>query len=214
MPEAISVESRRHGVTRRLRIIARFGFGRRNVSDRLQQSLVVEPVDPFERGELDRLEVAPRPAPPDHFGFVESVDGLGEGVVVAVADAADGRLDAGVLTGEGHRSPNCTEKVLPVTVHRIRLGVGIKVTAQRNRWSHDPSSLSATELAARLNIPVNWLYVQIRQKRLLIDRQPTGAYLFRNSPSVMDAIRNLRNHTISHIDLRICQPHQEGHQHA
>ena len=121
---------------------------------------------------------------------------------------------AAVLTGEGHRSPNCTEKVLPVTVHRIRLGVGIKVTAQRNRWSHDPSSLSATELAARLNIPVNWLYVQIRQKRLLIDRQPTGAYLFRNSPSVMDAIRNLRNHTISHIDLRICQPHQEGHQHA
>ena len=59
--------------------------------------LVVEPVDPFERGELDRLEVAPRPAPPDHFGFVESVDRLGERVVVAVADAADGRLDAGVL---------------------------------------------------------------------------------------------------------------------
>jgi hypothetical protein len=121
---------------------------------------------------------------------------------------------AAVLTGEGHRSPNCAEKVLPITVQRIRLGAGIKVTAQRDRWSHAPSSLSATELAARLNIPVNWLYVQIRQKRLVIDRQPTGAYLFQNSHCVMDAVRNLRNHTISHLDLRISQPHQEGHQHA
>ena len=78
----------------------------------------------------------------------------------------------------------------------------------------DPSLLSAPELAARLNIPVNWLYVQIRQKRLLLDPQPTGAYLFRDVPSVIEAVRNLRNHTISRIDLRICQPHEEGHQHA
>ncbi len=99
-------------------------------------------------------------------------------------------------------------------MQRIRLSAGIKVTAQRNRWSHDSSALSATELAARLNIPVNWLYVQIRQKRLLIDRQPTGAYLFRNSPFVMDAVRNLRNHTTGQIDLRISQPHKEGHRHA
>ena len=42
------------------------------------------------------FEVAPRPAPPDHLGLVEAVDGLGEGVVVAVADTADRRLDAGL----------------------------------------------------------------------------------------------------------------------
>jgi DNA invertase Pin-like site-specific DNA recombinase len=121
---------------------------------------------------------------------------------------------AAVLTAEGHRSPNCAEKVLPITVQRIRLAAGIKVTVQRNRWCHDPSALSAAELAARLDIPVNWLYVQIRQRRLLIDRHPTGAYLFPNSPSVMDAVRNLRDHTITCLDLRISQPHQEGHQHA
>ena len=90
---------------------------------------------------------------------------------------------AAVLTGEGHRSPNCADKVLPITVQRIRLGAGIKVSAQRSRWSHDPSSLSAPELAAKLNIPVNWLYVQIRQKRLLMDRQPNGAYLFQDALS-------------------------------
>jgi hypothetical protein len=112
-----------------------------------------------------------------------------------------------VLTSEGHRSANCVDKVLPITVQQIRRGAGIKVAAQRNRWAHDPHQLSAPELAARLNIPVNWLYVQIRQKRLLMDQQPTGAYLFRDAPAVLDAIRNLRNHTISQVDLRICQPH-------
>src|SRR3954453_3316847 len=73
---------------------------------------------------------------------------------------------------------------------------------------------SATEMATRLNIPVKWLYIQIRQKRLLMDRQPSGAYLFENTPSVIDGIRNLRNHAVNHLDLRMCQPHKEGHQHA
>ena len=111
----------------------------------------------------------------------------------------------------GGRPPH---RLLSITVQRIGPDAEVKVTAQRNRCSHDPSSLSATELVARLDIPVNWLYVEIRQKRLLIDRQPTGAYLFPNSQSVMDAIRNVREHTIVHLDLRICQPHQKGHQHA
>ncbi|MER9058364.1 hypothetical protein [Mesorhizobium sp. M0910] len=121
---------------------------------------------------------------------------------------------ATLLTREGHRSPYCADKVLPITVQRIRLGAGIRITTQLNRWTHESTSLSATQLAARLNIPVNWIYGQVRQKRLLIDRQLTGAYLFQNSPPVINAVRDLRNHTISHLDLRIIQPHQEGHQHA
>jgi DNA invertase Pin-like site-specific DNA recombinase len=121
---------------------------------------------------------------------------------------------AAVLTDEGHRSPTCEDKVLPITVQRLRHGAGIKVAEPRTRWRHDTSLLSAPELAGRLNIPVNWIYVQIRQKRLLVDRQPSGAYLFQDTPSALDAVRSLRRHTISHLDLRICQPHREGHQHA
>ncbi|WP_287355671.1 hypothetical protein [Mesorhizobium sp.] len=132
---------------------------------------------------------------------------------LAIAGMPDDEI-AAVLTQEGHRSPNCAEKVLPITVQRIRLGAGIRIMTQRNRWTHKATSLSATQLAARLNIPVNWIYVQIRQKRLLIDRQPTGAYLFQNSPSVINAVRDLRNHTIRHLDLRIIQPQQEGYQHV
>lgn len=134
-------------------------------------------------------------------------------LTLARAGALDDEI-AATLTAEGHRSPNCADRVLAITVQRIRLAAGIRVAAQRKRWSHDASFLSATELASRLNIPVNWLYVQIRQKRLLMDRQPNGAYLFQNTPDVINAVRELRNHVASHLDLRICQPHQEGHQHG
>ena len=120
---------------------------------------------------------------------------------------------ADLLTREGHRSPTCAEKVLPVTVRCVRIGAAIRV-AHRSRWSHDRSVLSAPELAAKLNIPVNWVYVQIRQGRLLMNRQPTGGYLFDNTPATLDAVRKLRNHTVSRLDLRINQPHQEGHLHA
>jgi hypothetical protein len=121
---------------------------------------------------------------------------------------------AAALTSEGHRSPNCEDRVLPITVGRIRRGAGIQVAERRTRWSHDTSLLSTPQLAVRLNVPVNWIYVQIRQKRLLIDQQPTGAYLFQDTPFVLDAVRNLRKHTINRLDLRICQLHQKGHQHA
>jgi hypothetical protein len=52
---------------------------------------------------------------------------------------------------------------LPITVQHIRLAAGIKVEAERTRWHHDPSLLCANEFAAKIGIPVNWLYVQIRK---------------------------------------------------
>lgn len=122
---------------------------------------------------------------------------------------------ATVLTSEGHRSPNSADKVLPITVQRIRLGAGLKgLTEQRTRWRHSPDLLSARELAGVLNIPVNWLYVQIRQGRLLIDRHPSGAHLFSNTPRVIEAVRKLRNHEVDHLDLRITEHHEEGHSHG
>ena len=50
--------------------------------------------------------------------------------------------------------------------------------------------------------------------RLTPAQLQAGAYLFPNTPAVLEAVRNLRNHSISQLDLRICQPHQEGHQHG
>jgi DNA invertase Pin-like site-specific DNA recombinase len=122
---------------------------------------------------------------------------------------------ASILTREGHRSPNCADKVLPNTIYRIRLRAGIKGhVEQRTRWQHTTDVLSAHELAAELAIPVNWLYVQIRKGHLQIDRHASGAHLFANTPSVIEAVRKLRNHEVDRLDLRINAPHKKGHSHG
>src|SRR5664279_2570409 len=56
--------------------------------------MVVEPSHPFQRGKLDCLLGLPRRAAMNQLGLVEPIDGLGQGVVVAVALAAHRRLDA------------------------------------------------------------------------------------------------------------------------
>jgi hypothetical protein len=40
-------------------IVARLGFGGRDIADGLEQAPVVKPVDPFQGGKLDRLDAAP-----------------------------------------------------------------------------------------------------------------------------------------------------------
>lgn len=94
-----------------LQIIPLLSLGRRDVSDGLQESVVIEPGHPFEGGEFQGLHGFPRCPAMDQFGLVQAVDGFGEGVVVAIALAADGRLDAGfrqalgVADGDVLRTP-------------------------------------------------------------------------------------------------------------
>ena len=73
-------ESGCHGLTGDLGIVACLGFGGRDIADGLEEAPIVEPVDPFESGELHRLGMAPGAATADHLGFVEAVDGFGEGI--------------------------------------------------------------------------------------------------------------------------------------
>lgn len=94
MPEAVWFELRRHGRLVQHSVVAFLGFGRRDVADGLQQPAIIEPVDPCQRGELDRLEASPWSTAMDDLGLVEAIDRLGQRVVIAVADTADGRLDA------------------------------------------------------------------------------------------------------------------------
>lgn len=70
-----------------LAIVRRFGLGRRLVSDRLEDPAVVEPIDPLEGCELHRFEALPRAAGSNHLGLVQPDDGLGQGVVVRIANA-------------------------------------------------------------------------------------------------------------------------------
>ena len=128
--------------------------------------------------------------------------------------AQAGRHDdeiAALLTQEGHRSPSCPDRVLTVTVQRIRLEAGLKMGERRTRWRHRPGQLSVAAMAERMGIPAKWLHVQIRNGRLLIDRQPSGAHLFADTPEVAAALNNLRARTVDRVDLRVHQPTQKGH---
>ncbi len=57
------------------------------------ESGVVEPVEVVQGRDLDLLRRLPRTVGIDQLGLVETDDGLGEGVVVGVADGADRRRD-------------------------------------------------------------------------------------------------------------------------
>ena len=101
MPEAVWFESRHHSELVGLCIEAGLCFGGRDVADGFEQAAIIEPVDPFESGELDGFEVSPRASPVDHLGLEEPDHGFGERVVVAVADAAHGGLDPGLREAFG-----------------------------------------------------------------------------------------------------------------
>ena len=66
-------ESRRDGVLTVSPMVLGLELNGRHVADRLEQPLMVEPMNPGERGVLDRLEVAPRPAPVDQLGLVQTL---------------------------------------------------------------------------------------------------------------------------------------------
>jgi hypothetical protein len=72
-----------------LRPVGGLEFRWRDVAERLQEPVLVEPVDPLQGGVLDLVEALPGAAPADQLGFVQADDGLGQGVVETVAAGTD-----------------------------------------------------------------------------------------------------------------------------
>jgi len=54
--------SRRHSWLVQRGVVVLLGLSRRDVADGLQQPAIVEPIDSFQRRELDGVERPPRPA--------------------------------------------------------------------------------------------------------------------------------------------------------
>ena len=89
------------------------------------------------------------------------------------------------------------------TIQQIRLAAGMQVSHPRTRWTHGAGVLTAPQLAAKLTIPVNWLYVQVRKGRLLADRLPTGAHIFNDTAVVLVGVQSHRDQKVERLDLRI-----------
>ena len=96
MPEADWYKLRGHGDVVQHGVVALFGFGGRDIADWFEKPSVVEPVDPFERCELDGFKGSPWSAPVDHLGLVKAIDRFGQSIVIAVADASDRWFNAGL----------------------------------------------------------------------------------------------------------------------
>jgi hypothetical protein len=62
-----------------------FALDGRHVADLGVQAVVVEPVHPAQRGELEVVEAAPGAVVADTLGLVETDGALGQGVVVALS---------------------------------------------------------------------------------------------------------------------------------
>jgi hypothetical protein len=67
----VLLELRRNGEPSEFCPISGFRLGRWDFADGLKQPMVIEPVDPCERDQLDGLQVTPRPESMDHFGLVQ-----------------------------------------------------------------------------------------------------------------------------------------------
>ena len=89
------------GLNGELQIIPVLSLGGRDITDRLKESLMIEPSHPFEGGEFKRFHRFPRGPAMDQLGFVKAVDGFSQRIVVAVALAADRRLDPGFCQSLG-----------------------------------------------------------------------------------------------------------------
>ena len=82
-------------------IVPRLGLSGWNIANGLEEAAVVEPVHPFECGEFHCFCIPPRATTVDDLGLEQAVDSFGEGIVVGIADAADGRFDAGLQQALG-----------------------------------------------------------------------------------------------------------------
>ncbi|KDR27194.1 hypothetical protein BG60_18360 [Caballeronia zhejiangensis] len=84
----MSLAVRRANGQRLSAIVVVLRFSWRNISARPKQPMMVVPMYPFERGELDFLQISPRSSV-HHLGLIQAVDRFGQSVVVGVADGSD-----------------------------------------------------------------------------------------------------------------------------
>ena len=88
--EAVWFKSGRHrgDLTGEMPVVVCLSFCGRYVADGFEQAVVVEPSDPFQRGQFDGLFGFPWRSTMNELCLVQAVDRLGQCVVVAVAFAA------------------------------------------------------------------------------------------------------------------------------
>lgn len=116
-----------------------------------------------------------------------------------------------ILQAEGHHSPRRVAEVLQSTVQGIRLRHRLKAARRQTRWPSVQGCLTVTQLAERLQIPTKWLRTQLRRGAIQTIREPSGRYLFPDKDVTLQAVSQLRDHSIKQIDLRGSHYENQGY---
>ena len=107
--EAVWFKSGPHrgGLTGELPVVVCLSFCRRDVPDGFEQPVMVELGHPFQRGQLHGLLGLPGGAAMNQLGLVQTVDRLGQRVVIAVSLAAHRGLYAMACMGVPYPMGTC-----------------------------------------------------------------------------------------------------------
>ena len=77
-----------------------------------------------------------------------------------------------------------------------------------------PGWLTVTGIAARLQVPEKWLRCRLRDGAIRTVREPLGRYLFPDSESALEALRQLRARVVKQVDLMPGRLQHQGYHHA
>lgn len=104
------------------------------------------------------------------------------------------------LTALGHRSPMCTERVLPNTVQIIRLRHGIFLQRSQSHPRRIPGHLTVSQIARSIDVTPHWIYDRINTGCIGVTKDVhTGLYLFPDTPETLDSFRKLKDGTLKNL---------------
>jgi DNA invertase Pin-like site-specific DNA recombinase len=104
------------------------------------------------------------------------------------------------LSEAGYRSPR-SERVIASTVRNIRLKHEIHLD-RRHPHHRPPGHLSIAQLSQTLDVPQHWIYYLIRERRILVQRDPqTKHYLFPARPETIEQLKKLKAGEIQIVRL-------------
>ena len=132
---------------------------------------------------------------PVAIGAFTALSNAAEMEAQVVARAREGQPDVAIaraLTDQGYRSPRHTA-VLASTVRNLRLKHGLRIERPATHPQRPAGYLSVTQLAARLEVPIHWVYTRLYHGQIQVARDPrTRLYLFPNQPEALALLQHLK----------------------
>ncbi len=92
--------------------------------------------------------------------------------------------------------------MLASTVRNLRLKHGLLIERPLTHPQRPVGYLSVTQLVARLEAPIHWIYTRLYRSQIQVPRDPRiHLYLFPDQPEVLTLLRQLKAGTVQTVRL-------------